>query len=44
MNYYGAEDVWLQEQIDMLASAKEHEMHRRGQPMLIERMLGITLT
>lgn len=27
---------------DMLAGAKEHEMHHRGQLMLIERMLGIT--
>ena len=27
---------------DMLISAKEHEMHHRGQLMLIERMLGIT--
>ncbi len=27
---------------DMLLSVKEHEMHHRGQLMLIERMLGIT--
>jgi uncharacterized damage-inducible protein DinB len=27
---------------DMLSSVKEHEMHHRGQLMLIERMLGIT--
>lgn len=27
---------------DMLASVKEHEMHHRGQLMLMERMLGIT--
>jgi uncharacterized damage-inducible protein DinB len=27
---------------DMLAAVKEHEMHHRGQLMLIERMLGIT--
>ena len=27
---------------EMLMSAKEHEMHHRGQLMLIERMLGIT--
>ena len=26
---------------DMLLSAKEHEMHHRGQLMLIERILGI---
>jgi uncharacterized damage-inducible protein DinB len=26
---------------DMLLSAKEHEMHHRGQLMLLERMLGI---
>jgi uncharacterized damage-inducible protein DinB len=26
----------------MLTSVKEHEMHHRGQLMLIERMLGIT--
>jgi uncharacterized damage-inducible protein DinB len=25
----------------MLLSVKEHEMHHRGQLMLIERMLGI---
>ncbi len=27
---------------DMLASVKEHEMHHRGQLMLIQRMLGMT--
>jgi len=27
--------------IDMIMSVKEHEMHHRGQLMLIERMLGI---
>lgn len=27
---------------DMLMSIKEHEMHHRGQLMLVERMLGIT--
>jgi uncharacterized damage-inducible protein DinB len=27
---------------DMLTSMKEHEMHHRGQLMLVERMLGIT--
>jgi len=27
---------------DMLLSTKEHEMHHRGQLMLVERMLGIT--
>ena len=27
---------------DMLLSTKEHEMHHRGQLMLIERMIGIT--
>jgi uncharacterized damage-inducible protein DinB len=27
---------------DLLASVKEHEMHHRGQLMLIERLLGIT--
>jgi uncharacterized damage-inducible protein DinB len=26
---------------EMLLSTKEHEMHHRGQLMLIERMLGI---
>src|SRR5207244_7222539 len=26
---------------DMIASVKEHEMHHRGQLMLIERMIGI---
>ena len=26
---------------EMLLSAKEHEMHHRGQLMVIERMLGI---
>jgi uncharacterized damage-inducible protein DinB len=26
---------------EMLLGAKEHEMHHRGQLMLIERMLGI---
>jgi len=25
----------------MIASVKEHEMHHRGQLMLIERMIGI---
>ena len=28
--------------LELLMSAKEHEMHHRGQLMLIERMLGIT--
>jgi uncharacterized damage-inducible protein DinB len=27
---------------DMLMSVKEHEMHHRGQLMLMERMLGMT--
>jgi uncharacterized damage-inducible protein DinB len=27
---------------EMLASAKEHEMHHRGQLMLVQRMIGIT--
>ena len=27
---------------DMIISVKEHEMHHRGQLMLVERMLGIT--
>lgn len=27
---------------DMLLSAKEHEMHHRGQLMLLQRMLGLT--
>ncbi|PYR74515.1 MAG: hypothetical protein DMF87_22540 [Acidobacteria bacterium] len=27
---------------EMIMSMKEHEMHHRGQLMLIERMLGIT--
>jgi uncharacterized damage-inducible protein DinB len=27
---------------DMIMSVKEHEMHHRGQLMLIERMLGVT--
>jgi uncharacterized damage-inducible protein DinB len=27
---------------EMLLSAKEHEMHHRGQLMIVERMLGIT--
>ena len=26
---------------DMIASVKEHEMHHRGQLMLIERMIGV---
>jgi uncharacterized damage-inducible protein DinB len=28
--------------LEMLLSPKEHEMHHRGQLMLIQRMLGIT--
>lgn len=28
--------------LEMLLSVKEHEMHHRGQMMLIERMIGIT--
>ncbi len=27
---------------EMLSSAKEHEMHHRGQLMLVQRMLGVT--
>jgi uncharacterized damage-inducible protein DinB len=31
----------LKSRFEMLLSAKEHEMHHRGQLMLIERMIGI---
>lgn len=31
----------LQSRLDLLLSAKEHEMHHRGQLMLIQRQLGI---
>jgi uncharacterized damage-inducible protein DinB len=27
---------------DMLLSAKEHEMHHRGQLMVLQRMVGVT--
>jgi uncharacterized damage-inducible protein DinB len=27
---------------EMLTAAKEHEMHHRGQLMVVERMLGVT--
>ncbi len=32
----------VKSRFEMLSSPKEHEMHHRGQLMLIERMLGIT--
>jgi uncharacterized damage-inducible protein DinB len=32
----------LKSRFEMLSAPKEHEMHHRGQLMLIERMLGIT--
>jgi uncharacterized damage-inducible protein DinB len=32
----------IKSRFEMLLGAKEHEMHHRGQLMLIERMLGIT--
>jgi uncharacterized damage-inducible protein DinB len=35
-------DMPSRTRFDMLLSMKEHEMHHRGQLMLVERMLGIT--
>lgn len=32
----------VKSRFEMLTSAKEHEMHHRGQLMVVERMLGIT--
>jgi uncharacterized damage-inducible protein DinB len=32
----------IKSRFEMLLSAKEHEMHHRGQLMIIQRMLGIT--
>ncbi len=32
----------LKSRFEMLIAAKEHEMHHRGQLMVVERMLGIT--
>jgi uncharacterized damage-inducible protein DinB len=32
----------IKSRFEMLLGAKEHEMHHRGQLMLIERMIGIT--
>ena len=32
----------VRSRLEMLLSPKEHEMHHRGQLMLIERMLGMT--
>jgi uncharacterized damage-inducible protein DinB len=32
----------MKSRFEMLIAPKEHEMHHRGQLMLIERMLGIT--
>jgi len=49
-NDFLAEDILMppgapnvsRSRFDMLIGSKEHEMHHRGQLMLIERMLGIT--
>ena len=32
----------VKSRFEMLIAPKEHEMHHRGQLMLVERMLGIT--
>lgn len=32
----------MKSRFEMLIAPKEHEMHHRGQWMVIERMLGIT--
>jgi len=32
----------MKSRFEMLSAAKEHEMHHRGQLMVVERMLGIT--
>ncbi len=36
-----AKDPAFRTRFDMILSVKEHEMHHRGQLMLIERILGI---
>ena len=38
---YGASGPIHKSRLEMLLGAKEHEMHHRGQMMLIERQLGI---
>lgn len=35
-------DPRVKSRFEMLTAAKEHEMHHRGQLMVVERMLGIT--
>jgi uncharacterized damage-inducible protein DinB len=42
VNYPAGMQPPSKSRFEMLLSAKEHEMHHRGQLMLIERMLGIT--
>jgi uncharacterized damage-inducible protein DinB len=32
----------MKSRFEMLSAPKEHEMHHRGQLMVVERMLGIT--
>ena len=32
----------MKSRFEMLIAPKEHEMHHRGQLMVVERMLGIT--
>jgi len=32
----------VKSRLEMLVAPKEHEMHHRGQLMVVERMLGIT--
>ena len=34
--------AYIASRLEMLLSAKEHEMHHRGQLMLLERIIGIT--
>jgi uncharacterized damage-inducible protein DinB len=42
VNYPAGMEPPSKTRFEMLMSSKEHEMHHRGQLMLVERMLGIT--
>jgi uncharacterized damage-inducible protein DinB len=42
VGYPAGMDPATKSRFEMIIGAKEHEMHHRGQLMLVERMLGIT--
>jgi uncharacterized damage-inducible protein DinB len=41
VTYYGGKELAESFRFEMILSVKEHEMHHRGQLMLVERMIGL---